>query len=48
MSAAKLLPVTIVAPQPAPAVSPMAVEIELRGALVRVRDGVTPGRCAQC
>lgn len=44
--AARLLPVTVVAPPRAPVVVPgktgSAVEIELAGAIVRVRDGVAP------
>jgi transposase len=42
-AAATLLPVAVAAPQPTPAAPTMAavaVEIELAGAVVRVRDGV--------
>lgn len=45
-AATSLLPVTIVVPQPPAVVAPVppavAVEIELGGAVVRVRDGVAP------
>ena len=45
-TAATLLPVTVVAQEPparaAPSMAAVAVEIELAGAVVRVRDGVAP------
>ena len=45
-AAATLLPVTVAAPQAPPvaarSTAPMPVEVELAGAIVRVRDGVAP------